>query len=183
MVLNSVFDFNFSATYNYCMGHSLKDLNSLPVFILVLLPIIFCSFFAAVMDFRSYCLVKNTTKNLDQIPLRASIISTVLFVVLFSLALILTFFLSHSYRIIAITSLEYFLIIVRNPLISLIAFRVNENNRFQNVESKRQLEISLALKAKEERKLRQKEQQENMVIVPHIPECNPNVSQMPQVSC
>ena len=181
MILNSVFELNMSVNYNFCMERPFSQVNFWPLFVCVLLPLTLSTLATAAMDISCFCMVD---KKFDQIPLRASVISTILVFpsLLFSVFLSQVIQVSPFWRFLTIFFTQHLMIIIRNPIIALVAFRVNEANRFQNRETNRQLEISLAMKARQERKSEITEEQSGIVTVSQEISKSSKVNSMPEVS-
>ena len=181
IILNSVFELNMSVIYNFCMERHFSQINFWPLFICILLPLTISSLATAAMDISCFCMVD---KKFDQIPLRASVISTILVFPSF----LFTVFLSHViqvsafWRFLTILITQHLMIIIRNPIIALVAFRVNETNRFQNRETNRQLEISFAMKARQERRIEFTEEQSGIFTVSQEFSKASKVNSLPDVS-
>ena len=182
ILANSWFELNLSVAYNFCLKKSFTNTNILPILALIILPINLISFTTAAMDLKCFCIASKSNKKLDKVPLRATILSTIFILPQLIIGVIFGKVINFSPLTQYLVSLvnQYILIIFRNPLIVLIAFRVNETNRFHDRETKRSREIAEALKEREQRRA----QPENRIQIRVTPSPrSQQVSSLPQVSC
>lgn len=161
-IFNSILGLNVSYSYIFCMHLKAEPVNLLLLFILVILPVLLVITATSLMDIKCLLFIKNHQTNQErfQISLRASIISTLITVPYFILA-------SAQGNLMGQLSIEantflslftnYLVVIIRNPLISTCAFRVNSSIQKQldaqtDREKRRKVEMEHAIKAREERK-------------------------------
>ena len=172
VIIDAYFELQSFNVYNVCLYRDeAKQPNVIFITLTTLIPVIVLLISSIYMDTSCYMNVitlKTSTYQdvqenmhrrniLNAIPFRASMISSVLFVMLLL-----------GYSIIGIEEVEplekYLCVIIicrlndifRNPLLATCAFRVNNENRQKNAdeerERKRKLEIDDALKRRHERK-------------------------------
>lgn len=166
LLFNAIFDLKISIAYNFCMkttepNHA--NLGLLTVFIF--LPMLAITIATALMDIKCYLFIQqhrqnNTNTIHDEISFRASIISSLFVVPYFVFPGIINnipaIISEIQTQVFWLIFLQHLLILTRNPLISTLAFRINElNSRVdadQDRQQRQEFERQEALKARNERR-------------------------------
>lgn len=168
-VLNVILDLKMLHVYNICIDSGAEH-HTLLNGIFFSLPLLITVSVTTILDLRCYFIIKNHSNVTDDLSLRTSIVSIcLLFLYIIGIAFVLNFFgLNQSTKYYAVMSISIFLSIVRNPIILLVTFRVNELNRhvdeMEEREHNRQIEINFALQKREERNQLKKEQNQLQMI-------------------
>lgn len=159
-IFNAVFELNMSNIFNFCMQSS-QPVNLTLLGIFIMIPILVTITTTSIMDIKCLLFIKNHGANRDrfELSLRASIISTLITIPYFILASILSNLmgqLSIESKTFLSLFTQYLVIIIRNPLISTCAFRVNASiqrqlDAQQDREHRRNVEMEHALKARVQR--------------------------------
>ena len=156
-IINVTFDLKIFNVYNICIGSKDEHHPSLNG-ILIMFPMMIVVLITAALDIKCYIIVKNHSNVVDDLSLRTSIVSiSLMFPYIFGSLVILNLFdLDNLSRYFVVMFICVFLSIIRNPIILLFTFRVNERNRqvdlMEEREKKRQIEINFALKKREEQR-------------------------------
>ena len=147
---------NLLVVYNYCLnGQEAEDKNFIWTLIFIGVPVLTLVLGTAYMDLRSLVQIRHMAEHrqIDKIPLKATIISTSLIMpYLAYIGTVGNFFqirMSPEDKFFAILIPSTIINIVRNPVIVGCAFQVNPTNRIRNSrrdrELKRQKEIHDAI--------------------------------------
>ena len=171
--INSVFELTSFNTYNVCLCREKAESPKLLfTFITTTLPQLTIQLTIIILDISCFYLVKKQKNNrqkskvqkliyekhsniLTEIPFRASLISTSIFLLQVLGHIVIASRLQPLEKYAFVIILVKVTSIWKNPLIATFTFRVNEENRKRNAdeerERKRQWEIQDAVKRKQER--------------------------------
>lgn len=143
-------------TYSVCMNGP-EPVNPLIHVILFTCPVLILLVSTASMDYSAWSVFKTTRKHrksIDDIPLRATIISSILFVVHFIFCMIVGNFIVFQSPVTKwqwLARITSIILSLRNPIISYFAFRANKANQKADRNKRRQ---KIELEARNERENR-----------------------------
>lgn len=170
VLLNAIFDLKIFHLYNICLKGENSHQSTWQSWqaLVICMPMVICTASMIYMDFKSYLFVvqkdQTRAKRVDNLALRATVIGLCMLIPCIIGCPILGYFLPFAndglkYKV--TFSISLVVATLRNPIVSLFTFRVNEKNQKTSIKNTRD---AAYFKVLEEAKERQERLRETRII-------------------